>query len=185
MGKMSSYSKRRITYNKVRLSLFLHSYGAYIISRLFEPKNKSYPKLKSQSIRRVSQILNLNVSLLKSYFISGKYPRKIPKPKNIAKYIIERKRIFVYLEVEKEILNLMQEKQDWQDTALEDYERVLFEPALERTAGNHLCNIKDDLKFDQELNLLKVKYRTYYYYVADKYKLPTMRNLPFILRLIT
>lgn len=182
---MGSNSKKRITYNKVRLSLFLHSYGAYIISRLFEPKNKSYPKLNTQSVRRLSQILNLDVSLLKNYFISGKYPRKIPKPKNIAKYIIERKRIFVYLEVEREILNLMQEKQDLQGTALEDYDRALVEPAIERTAGNHQCNIKDDLKFEQELTILKVKYRTYYYYVADKYKLPTIRNLPFILRLIT
>lgn len=109
---MVTKPKTRITYNKVRLSLFLYSHSAYIISELLKTENKSRQKLDIKSINRLSQILNLNINLLRNYFISGKYPKKIPKPKNVTKYIVERKRIFIYLEIEKEILNLMLEKKD-------------------------------------------------------------------------
>ncbi|MDO8498343.1 MAG: hypothetical protein Q7S44_00965 [bacterium] len=67
---------------------------------------------------------------------------------------------------------------------MNDYDWALVEPAVERAVGNYLCNIKNDSEFEGKLLLLKIRYKTYYYYVADKYKLPTIRILPFILRLI-
>lgn len=65
-----------------------------------------------------------------------------------------------------------------------DYDKAIMEPAIERVAGNHLKNIKDDKVFDAQLEELQRKYQNWYYTTAYKYKLPTSRIIPFILRLI-
>lgn len=146
---MVAASKRRITYNKVRLALFLHSHSAYVISQLLITKNKYYKKLNSKSINRLSEVLNLDLNSLKSYFILGKYPRLIPT------------------------------------ITLEDYNRALVEPAIERVAGNHLSSIEDDKEFENQFEELKGKFCRCYYLVTRKYKLPTPGLTPFILRLIS
>jgi hypothetical protein len=173
-------SKHRATYNRVRLALFLHSYGAFIISELLKSKNISKVKI----INRLGQILNFDPLLLKKFYLDGTYARKLSKPRSYKKYRTQRERIIAYLEIEKELVNLINEKKEMDGTAIEDYDRALLEPAIERAAGNYLCKTEDDFEFEDQLAILRIKYKTYYYSVAYKYKLPTPRIVPFILRLI-
>lgn len=173
-----SSKRKRITYNKVRLSLFLRSYGAYTILTLF--KNKPNYRIVS----RLSDILNLDIRLLNKFFTSGKYPRGLPNLNSLTKYLVPKEKMLVYLEIEHEIINLTLEKLDKENTSLEDYDKAIMEPAIERVAGNHLKNIKDDKVFDAQLEELQRKYQNWYYATAYKYKLPTSRIIPFILRLI-
>lgn len=93
--------------------------------------------------------------------------------------------MLVYLKIEHEIINLTLEKQNKESTSLEDYDKAIMEPAIERAAGNHLYKIEDDNEFEEKLVILKTKFRTYYYSVAYKYKLPTPRIIPFIIRVIS
>lgn len=178
MGKMASYFKRRITYNKVRLSLFLHSYGAYTILDRF--KNK----LNYRIVNRLGNVLNLDIHLLNKFFNSGTFPKGLLNLNRLTKYLVPKEKMLVYLEVEHEIISLTLEKQDKEKTSLEDYDKAIMEPAIERVAGNHLKNIEDDKVFDVQLEELQRKYRNWYYATAYKYKLPTSRIIPFILRLI-
>lgn len=179
---MICYPKKRITYNRIRLALFLHSHCAYVISSHCRVKSEQHKN--ARFISRLSQVLDLDVNLLKGYFILGKYSRVIPKPRGKIKYIVERQRILIYLEIEKEIISIIVEKKDSQGTAVEDYHRALLEPAIERVAGNHLKNIKNDYEFDLQLPKLTKKYCRYYYTVARKYNLPTPGLTPFVTRLI-
>jgi len=91
----------------------------------------------------------------------------------------------IYLEIEKELRNVVDEKLDEYSTAKEDYQRQLLLPAIERAAGNSLRKIEDDRKFEIKLGERIKEYGNIYYKVAYKYKLPTMRIVPFLLRLIT
>ena len=119
MGKMASYSKRRITYNKVRLSLFLRSYGAHTILDRFKDK----PNYRIVS--RLSNILNLDTYLLNKFFTSGKYPRGLPNLNSLTKYLVPKEKMLVYLEIEREIINLTLEKQDKEKTSLKDYDKAI------------------------------------------------------------
>lgn len=94
------------------------------------------------------------------------------------------KSIRAYLEIEKELLKLSEEKLDEYSMALEDYQGQLLSPAIERAVGNFLVDVKNDVRFQKlfEANLGSSHYD--YYKVAHKYGLPTMRIVPFILRLI-
>ncbi len=173
-----SSKRKKITYNRIRLALFLRSYGAHTILNRF--KNKPNYRIVS----RLSNILNLDIHLLNRFFSSGAYPRGLPNLNSLTKYIVPKEKMLVYLEIEWEIINLTLEKQDKENTTLEDYDKAIMEPAIERVAGNHLKNIEDDKVFDDQLEELQRKYQNWYYATAYKYKLPTSRIIPFILRLI-
>ncbi len=174
-----SFKRKRITYNKIRLALFLRSYGAHIIFRRF--KNKPNYKIVS----RLGDVLNLSTHLLNEFFSSGGCPRELPKLNNLTTYLVPKEKMLVYLEIEQEIINLTLEKQDKEKTSLEDYDKAIMEPAIERVAGNHLKDVEDDKVFDTQLEELQRKYQNWYYATAYKYKLPTLRIIPFILRLIS
>jgi len=94
-------------------------------------------------------------------------------------------KIKVYLEIEKELINLSEEKDDEYSTVFEDYGSQLLSPAIERAAGNLVGDVKNDLAFSKKINELIPKCNYMYYRTACKYKLPTMRIVPFIIRLIT
>ena len=81
-------------------------------------------------------------------------------------------------------MKLSEEKLDEYSTAIEDYQGQLLSPAIERAVGNFLADVKNDRHF-QKLFEEKLGSAHYgYYNVAYKYGLPTMRIVPFILRLI-
>lgn len=170
--------RKRITYNKIRLALFLRTYGAHVVL------NQSGNNPNTRTIKRLSNILNLDTHLLNKFFSSSAYPRGLPNLNRLTKYLVPKEKMLVYLEVEREIINLILEKKDKEKTAFEDYDKAIMKPAIERVAGNHLKNIEDDKVFDAQLEELQRKYQNWYYATAYKYKLPTSRIIPFILRLI-
>ena len=88
----------------------------------------------------------------------------------------------IYLEIEKELINIAEERLDKYSTVFEDYQWKLLSPAIERAAGNFLENLSD-VEFEKATNFRLKKYQYIYYKVVRKYRLPTMRNIPFILRL--
>ena len=90
-----SSKKRRITYNRVRLSLFLRSYGAHTILNRF--KNKPNYRIVS----RLSNVLNLDIHLLSKFFSSGIYPKGLPNLNRLIKYLVPKGKMLVYLEVIK------------------------------------------------------------------------------------
>ena len=67
---------------------------------------------------------------------------------------------------------------------LDEYESALLEPAIERVVGEDLSDIENDREFDTQLAVFKTLYRHWYYQTARKYRLPTLRIIPFLLRLL-
>lgn len=89
-----------------------------------------------------------------------------------------------YLEIEKELCILMQQRVKHDEVFGEDYEGPMLTLAIERAVGNFLCEIEDDQEFEEKRMLLVRQYPQWYYWIAWKYKLPTIRILPFLLRLL-
>ena len=129
-----------------------------------------------ETIRRLAFTLGIGYYQLEKFIIFDLTPdcpyQKIPG------------KIRVYLEIENELRKLKEEKLDEYSTANQDYQHQLLYPAIERAAGNSLTDTVSDRKFQEQL-IEKIKeYTSTYYKVAYKYKLPTIRIVPFILRLI-
>ena len=68
---------------------------------------------------------------------------------------------------------------------VDDYHGAVLQSAVERAVGNKLAKIDNDHEFNTRLLELEKSYLRCYYRVARRFKLPTIRILPFILRLIT
>lgn len=161
-------------YEQVRFFLFTSSYSGERIRTYL--KGKFRDKKLTKVIKNLSAVLhfkNAQVSKYVLYDIKPASPyRRLPYP------------LKIYLEIENELSKLSEEKLDEYSTALEDYQKQLLCPAIERAVGNFLEDVEDDNKF-QKLLEEKFKPAHYTYYkVAYKYKLPTLRLVPFILRLI-
>lgn len=161
-------------YQEVRHYLFANSYsGRRIILYL---KTKCKKKRLSQGIKRLAIVLDFNFRKLERLVNDDLIPtcpyKRLPN------------KLKIYLEIEKELSALVEEKLDEYSTALEDYRGQLLAPAIERAAGNLMKDI-DDREFDKTLELKIRKYHYIYYRTAYKYKLPTLRIVPFILRLIS
>lgn len=190
---MADSIKSRLTFKKVRFSLFIHSYASYRISQGIREKYKFDNKLKPKELRkkyfskkaipeisRLSRTLNLPYKSLWEALV-------LDKTCSFAKKIPDKERIKVYLSIEYELIQLSIAKQHQSDYTNPDYdfEFAFLSTAIERAVGNRLINIKNDSVFDYQLETLRKLYRNWYYKVAWKYKLPTIRIIPFILRLIT
>ena len=189
---MAEKTKRtRNTFQKTRLALFIRSYVGYSIQNYLKIRYKIDDKLtKSQlhqkfsnkkaipEISRLSRALNLNYQLLWQFILLG-------KSKKLNTKVNSQMKIKAYLAIEKEIITLKIERQDKENIIHEDYERALLSPALERAAGNSLKNVRDDLVFENQLEGLRKRHQRWYYEIAHEYKLPTLVNYPFILRLIS
>lgn len=162
-------------YESIRFFLFAHSYPAKTISVILKKKYKRRKLIKV--LRCFSGILNFGYKQLEEYIISDK---KIKCP-----YKRISKDVKVYLEIESELIKLREEKIDESSTAKEDYQRQLLYPAFERAAGNSLGKVKDDSEFNEKLFSRISEYGNIYYEIAYRYKLPTIRIVPFLLRLIS
>lgn len=161
-------------YEKVRLYLFANSYsGRRIITYL---KTKCKKRKLSQRVKRLATVLDFGPKEFEKLVVDDFAPscpyKRLPN------------KLKIYLEIEKELAALVEEKLDEYSTALEDYQRQMLAPAIERAAGNLMKDI-DDREFDRILVLQIRKYIYVYYRTAYKYKLPTLRIVPFILRLIS
>ena len=90
----------------------------------------------------------------------------------------------MYVRIEKELVSLISERKERGMFDLDEYEYALLEPATERVVGEDLSDIGNDREFDRQLMIYKSLYQHWYYQTAAKYKLPTLRIIPFLLRLV-
>lgn len=175
---MGEVIKSRLTFKKIRLALFLRSYTFYRIST--ELRERYLGKKIIPEISRLSRTLNLPHKPLQKALVSKKF-----QPLN--KKISDVDKIIIYLAIENELILLAMTKSNKSDFNDSDYEEelALFSLAIERVVGNNLEDVEDDLVFKQQLEILKRKYHYWYYKTAYRYKLPTIRITPFLLRLIS
>jgi len=183
--------KKYNTFCKTRLNLFVRSYIGYFIQNYLKTKYKIDGNLTKSQLRqqfsnkraipevsRLSKMLIMDYQQLWQFILLGKN-RKLNSKVN------SQLKIKAYLAIESEIITLKIERQDKENIVHEDYERALLSPAMERAAGNNLKKIKDDQVFERQLEELRRRYQRWYYEIAHEYKLPTLVNLPFIVRLIS
>lgn len=156
-------------YENVRFFLFANSYSGKIIASHLKMKYKN--KKLTKVIKRLAGILSLNSEELEKFIVSDLKPTP--------PFLRVPNRLRVYLETEKELKKIVEEKLDTYSTVEEDYKRQLLNPAFERAAGNLLGNVENDKAFDELISLHVKEYRNIYYKVAYKYKLPTIRITPF------
>ncbi len=164
-------------FHKARFILFAHSYVGQSLADYL----KHFPDLSTR-IEKLGSILLFDKRFLRRLIIFNQYSNQPPTIK--IPDLESKGKIKVYLQVEKEMKAITQEKQDKYNSALEDYESALLLPAVERAAGNALKNVKSDLEFEEALAALTKTYCKWYYWVVYRYKLPSLRILPFILRLM-
>lgn len=174
---MTDTSKTRLTFKKIRFSLFVRSYAFYRIAKEIVGK---YPgKRGIHEISRLSYSLNLPFEPLWKAIILEKF-------QPLSKMILDKEKIKIYLAIENELISLVIARNNKSYFKDSDYEEefALLSLAIERVAGNSLREIKDDLIFSKQLEFLQRKYAYWYYKTAYRYKLPTLRIVPFVLRLI-
>jgi len=157
-----------MSYKRVRAYLFTKSY-AYTVFQDYinKAKRKERQKLK----KRLSKVLLLKPNTTK---VSD-----VPPP------LRRNGKLSVYIRVEKELIHLTKERKERGYFDLVEYEYALLEPAIERVVGEDLSDIEDDREFDEQLLKFKMLYKNWYYQTAAKYRLPTLRIIPFLLRLLT
>lgn len=186
--------KARLTFKKIRLTLFTRSYANYRISQEIKRKYKLDNKLTSKELRtkyfkkraipeitRLSQALNLTYKTLWEAIVLNKAPA-------LNKKIPDREKIKVYLAIENELITLSAAKINKSSSFFDpDYqdESAILSIAIERAVGNNLVSIDDDSTFNYQQEVLQKLYLRWYYKVAWKYKLPTTRITPFVLRLVS
>lgn len=164
-------------FNTIRFSLFTQSFaGEKIAGHIRKSDNQS------RLILLVSKTLLFNSNQVRCFVLHKTCKRKFLKANNANPEI--SKKIEVYLKIEKQLCALYQEKIHADDLS-GDYEYGLLDLAIERVAGNSLAQIANDREFDAKLPIHKAFCEHWYYDITRTYRLPTIRIIPFILRLIT
>ncbi len=190
---MAEPIKARLTFKKIRLALFVRSYASYRIAQGIrgkyklnnkqttkELRKKCFRKRAMPEIAKLSRALNLDYKTLWESIVLNKTPvlnKKMP----------DREKIKVYLAIESELITLSAAKINRSNYFFNpDYEdeSAILSIAIERAVGNKLINIENDSVFNHQQEILQKLYLRWYYKVAWKYKLPTTRIVPFVLRLI-
>jgi hypothetical protein len=185
--------KARLTLKKIRLVLLTRSYANYRISQEIKRKYKLNNKLTSRELKikyfkkraipeiaRLSRVLNIAYKPLWESLILGKVPA-------LNKKIPDREKIKAYVAIETELITLSATKSSKSSSFFDpDYadESAILSIAIERAVGNKLIDIDNDSVFNHQQEILQKLYLRWYYKVAWKYKLPTTRIIPFVLRLI-
>ena len=124
---------------------------------------------------KFSKVLCFNQQLVKDFV----YKNKIPK---LGKSLNREQR--VYLKIEKQLINLSNKDLEDFGNTNEDYPTKILYSAMERVAGSSLSLILDDRKFENKLDERIKNYSRVYYKITSRYKLPTIRIIPFLTRLI-
>ena len=156
-------------YEKVRFFLFANSFSGNKIATILRQKYKGKKLVKV--IKKLSNVLDFEYKQARDLVLFNIEPdspyKRLPSS------------IKIYLEIESELSKLSGEKLDQYSTAAEDYQKQLLYPAIERACGNLMKDIDCDIEFQK---LLEEKFRIathVYYKVAYKYRLPTIRVVPF------
>lgn len=190
MGKVGKYT----TFNKARLALFTRSYACYIITEYLKAKYKIDNKLTQKELRKkyfskrvipeiskLARTLNFEYKLLWQALLFNKNP-------SLGKKLASFEGIRFYLAVESELVTLATSKRNRSRAFFDpDYENesAMLSIAVERATGNILNDLEDDFVFERQQMELQKVYLRWYYKIAYKYKLPTTRIVPFVLRLIS
>ena len=156
-----------MSYTRVRSYLFTKSY-AYTVFQNYIDKAKR--KEKQRLKKRLSKVLLLKFST--------------PKTSDFHSLIRHNGKLSIYVRIEQELIHLMKERKERGYFDLVEYEYALLEPAIERVVGEDLSDIENDREFDEQLLRFRYLYTSWYYQIAAKYRLPTMRIVPFLLRLL-
>jgi len=156
-----------MSYKRIRAYLFTKTY-AYTIFQ--EYIHKAGKKEKHNLKRRIAKIL-----LLK--------PNPAVAIADFNSILHHDGKLSIYVRIEHELIQLMNERKNRGHFDLIEYEYALLDPAIERVVGSDLCDIENDKEFDEQLTTFKTIYINWYYQTAAKYRLPTLRIIPFLLRL--
>lgn len=156
-----------MSYKRVRAYLFTKSY-AYTVFQTYIDKAKRNEKLKLK--KRLSKVLLLRFN--------------ITKASDVHSLLRRNGKLSIYVRIEQELINLMKERKERGYFDLVEYEYALLEPAIERVVGEDLADIENDREFDEQLLRFKPLYTSWYYQTTTNYRLPTLRIIPFLLRLI-
>ncbi len=168
---------RKQGFEAIRLALFARSYAGYYFVQCIKESND--PDALTKKLAKA--LLFKEAVLL--YFLSSKYSKR--EVSKIIKEIGDDKdKIRIYLKIEKQLTLLIQDRKLKESYVTEEYEYALLSPAIERVVGNSLTNIKDDGIFEIKFIERKRVYTQWYYAVAWKYRLPTLRIIPFVSRLL-
>lgn len=190
MGRARKYT----TFSKTRLVLFTNSYACYAITCHIKTKYKIDDRLTPSELRKryfnkriIPEISKLSYSLHFDYETLWR-AMLLNKKQSLSRQIRSSDGVRFYLAIEDELIALAESKKHRsQDFFDPDYENELavLSIAIERAAGNLLNHVEDDFVFDQQCEEMKKICLKWYYKIAYKYKLPTTRIVPFVLRLIS
>ena len=157
-----------MSYKQVRAYLFTKTYAYTVFQEyIYKAGRKEKQKLK----RRIAKMLLLKPTAAMSIADSNSLLHHDGK-------------LSVYVRIEHELIQLIKERKRRGYFDLAEYEYALLDPAIERVAGADLCDIENDEEFDELLITFKTIYLNWYYQTAAKYRLPTLRIIPFLLRLL-
>ena len=156
-----------MVYKRIRAYLFTKTYAYTVFQEYIDKaKRKEEQILK----KRLSKVLLLRFNTTKVSDLNSLLRRN--------------GKLFIYVRIEKELIHLMRERKKRDSFDLVEYEYALLEPAIERVVGEDLSDIENDREFDEQLLKFKTLYKNWYYRTAIKYRLPTLRIIPFLLRLL-
>ncbi len=170
-------------FQQLRLALFANSYCGKHLAKILGAK---YEKNRDEALKEIyllANALNLRKKLLFEVIVKGRCFHQTICPKYFT-FPKDNSEIPIFLAVEKEMIEITDNRFMEELLEVEDYTSGILESAIERAVGNKLTNITDDSKFNQKIFELSKIYRGCYYRVAYRYKLPTIRIVPFIQRLI-
>lgn len=168
---------RKRRFEATRLALFAKSYAGYYFAQKIKASNN-----RDALLKKLSKTLLFNERIL-GFFLTPRFSSK--EVNRVIKEIVDdRDKIKVYLKIEKQLSFLIQDRGEKGSNVLDEYEYALLSPAIERVAGDSISNIKSDSRFERELSERKRIYNLWYYSIARKYRLPTLRIIPFLSRLI-
>lgn len=174
----------RRKFQRLRLALFANSYCGKHLSKILKERSEKNQNEALKEVPLLANTLNLSRRLLFQVIVKEKTFFRLICPKNFThpKDSIE---IPLFLAIEKEMFEIGDSRFLESLLEVEDYTSGILSAAIERAAGNKLTNITNDGVFNRKILELSQNYRRCYYRVAYRYKLPTIRILPFILRLIS
>lgn len=174
----------RRKFQELRIALFINSYGGFLLKRKLLADHQNNPNLAKTEITLLANGLNLNKELLRESIFKDKCFRRFLEPDRFL-FPKDKIEILIFLAIEREIINISEKGLIESLLEVDDYHGAVLQTAVERAVGNKLFDVDDDNEFSAKLLELEKSYLRCYYRVAYRYKLPTIRILPFILRLIS
>lgn len=168
---------RKRGFKSARFALFARSYAGYYFTQ--QVKVSDNP---NSLVRKLAKTLLFDEYIL-GFYLSPKFS-KSDVDRIIKNVESDKEKVKIYLEIEKQLTILIQDKGEKESYVPEEYENALLSPAIERVAGDSVSNIQSDSLFEKKLIERKRIYTLWYYSIVRNYRLPTLRIIPFLARLI-